>query len=80
MAVELEIGSQITKILLENGAEPVSSKTIHDSAVILAAKKSSRVLPMLLDHINHSQKHLLNAKNSEGTSLIYFIHFYLRIQ
>ncbi|XP_058797110.1 uncharacterized protein LOC131667609 [Phymastichus coffea] len=71
LAVELEVDPQIAKILLDSGAQPISSKAVHDSALILAAKKSSRLLPLLLKYVDRNHK-LLNAKNSEGFAAIHY--------
>lgn len=54
------------KILLEAGAQPVSSELVHDSAIICAAKTSSTTLPLLFKYINRDNSLLLNAKSSEG--------------
>lgn len=67
LAVENDANPQIIKILLENGAKSVSSKPLHDSAVLLAAKTSSKALPMLLNYVRDPEdKKLVNAKNFDG--------------
>ncbi|XP_008205640.1 uncharacterized protein LOC100114518 [Nasonia vitripennis] len=73
LAVEFEMDSQIVKILLDAGAQPVSFKPIHDSAVIIAAKTSSKILHLLLKYITRSNRSLLNRRNSEGLAVIHYL-------
>lgn len=72
LAVEFEVNPQIVKILLDAGAQPVSSKLRHDSALILAARKSSKILSLLIKNINKSNRSLINAKDSEGLAAIHY--------
>ncbi|XP_014211907.1 uncharacterized protein LOC106641858 [Copidosoma floridanum] len=72
LAVDCETDTQIIQLLLNSGAQPVSSKPIHDSAIIIAAKKSSRILPLLFERISQENRSLLNLKNSEGFAAIHY--------
>lgn len=72
LALEFEVNPQIVKILLDAGAQPVSSKLRHDSALILAARKSSKILSELIKNINPSNRSLINAKDSEGLAAIHY--------
>lgn len=72
LAVKHEVNPQIIKILLDAGAEPVSLKSRHDTALILASKNSSKILSLLIKNINESNKSLVNAKDSEGLAAIHY--------
>ncbi|KAJ8683688.1 hypothetical protein QAD02_019480 [Eretmocerus hayati] len=71
LAVEYEVNPQIVQVLLDAGAQPVSSKYMHDSAVHLAAKTSAKILILLLKYVNTDNRLLLNKKDSEGLAPIH---------
>lgn len=72
LAIEFEVNPQIVKILLNAGAKPVSSKLRHDSALILAARTSSKMISLLIRSINESNYSLMNAKDSDGLAPIHY--------
>ncbi|XP_043498086.1 probable serine/threonine-protein kinase ndrD [Polistes fuscatus] len=51
LAVKHDVSNEIVKLLLENGANPVSSKQIHESALIIASKKNHILLPELIRYV-----------------------------
>ena len=69
IAVENEIDPQIVKILLEEGAQPVALKSMHDSAFILASKKAPKYIPLLSKYINEENKIGINLTGSEGKNI-----------
>lgn len=67
LAVQHNASESIVKLLLETGAKPISSEFICDSAVLLASKQSSPLLPLLLNYVTEPQ--LLNREDSSGKHL-----------
>lgn len=68
LAIKYDACSGIVKLLLDAGAQPVRS--IHESAVIIASKQSSSLLPMLISRV--SDPKLFNQFDSEGFAAIHY--------
>lgn len=51
-------------MLLQAGAKPISTQLLRESAVILASKLSSPLLPCLLQYVTDCK--LLNQMDSDG--------------
>ena len=68
LAIKYDICSEIVKLLLDAGAQPVIPKSLHESAVIIASKRSSPLLSMLISRI--SDPKLLDQIDSEGKTNI----------
>lgn len=64
LAIKYDICSDIVKFLLQSGAQPVKMQPLHESALIIAAKQSSRLLPELVNYISNPK--LLDLVDSEG--------------
>ncbi|CAL7942573.1 unnamed protein product [Xylocopa violacea] len=64
LAIKYDASENIVKLLLEAGAKPISSELLHESAVILASKLSSSLLPLLLSYVIEPK--LLNQVDSTG--------------
>lgn len=71
LAIKYDIRSEIVKLLLEAGAQPVMPKYIHESALIIASKQSSPLLSILVKFI--SDLKLLDLTDSEGKIYIYIL-------
>ncbi|XP_024893090.1 uncharacterized protein LOC112468223 isoform X4 [Temnothorax curvispinosus] len=70
LAIKYDACSEIVKLLLDAGAQPVISRSIHESAVIIASKQSSPMLPMLVSRVSNSD--LLNQIDSDGLAAIHY--------
>lgn len=70
LAVKYDVHSEIVKLLLKAGAQPVISKYIHESALIIASKRSSPLLLMLINHVSDSK--LLDQIDSEGFAALHY--------
>lgn len=64
LAIKYDVRSEIVKVLLQAGAQPVIRKPAHESALIIAAKQSSALLPRLVNHVKDLK--LLDQVDSEG--------------
>ncbi|CAD1477449.1 unnamed protein product [Heterotrigona itama] len=70
LAVQHNASESIVNLLLETGAKPISSELICDSAVLLASKQSSPLLPLLLNYVTEPQ--LLNREDSLGLAPLHY--------
>ncbi|KAK1116445.1 hypothetical protein K0M31_019034 [Melipona bicolor] len=70
LAIQHDASESIVKLLLEAGAKPISSEFICDSAVLLASKQSSPLLPLLLNYVTEPQ--LLNREDSSGLAPLHY--------
>lgn len=70
LAIMNEASKDIVKLLLEAGAKPISSKLVHDSAVLLACKQSSPLLSHLLSYVTEPE--LLNREDSTGMAPLHY--------
>ncbi|XP_012226601.2 putative leucine-rich repeat-containing protein DDB_G0290503 [Linepithema humile] len=70
LAIKYDIRSEIVKLLLEAGAQPVIPKCIRESALIIASKQSSPLLPMLIKYISDFK--LLDLIDSEGLAALHY--------
>ncbi|XP_017884299.1 B-cell lymphoma 3 protein homolog [Ceratina calcarata] len=70
LAVKYCSSESIVKLLLDAGAKPITSELLHESAVILASKSSSPLLPLLLDYVTESE--LLNQMDSTGFAPLHY--------
>ncbi|XP_071570098.1 uncharacterized protein [Temnothorax nylanderi] len=70
LAIKYDACSEIVKLLLDAGAQPVISRSIHESAVIIASKQSSPMLPMLVSRVSNSD--LLDQIDSDGLAAIHY--------
>lgn len=68
LAIKYDARSEIVKLLLKAGAQPVIPKYIHESALIIASKRSSPLLSMLIDQVSESK--LLDQIDSEGEIIL----------
>ncbi|KZC14562.1 DNA-binding protein Ets97D [Dufourea novaeangliae] len=74
LAVKSNASKEIVQLLLETGAKPVSLEPIHESAIIIASKLSSPLLPMLLQHVENCV--LLNKVDSIGFAPLHYCALY----
>ncbi|XP_053987758.1 uncharacterized protein LOC128881083 [Hylaeus volcanicus] len=74
LAIKSNASRDIVQLLLEAGAQPVSSELIHDSAVILASKLSSPLLQDLLKYVTDCS--LLNRVDSAGFAPLHYCALY----
>ncbi|KYN38677.1 B-cell lymphoma 3 protein like protein [Trachymyrmex septentrionalis] len=70
LAIKYDVCSEIVKLLLDAGAQPVIPKSLHESAVIIASKRSSPLLSMLVSRI--SDPKLLDQIDSEGLAPLHY--------
>ncbi|KAG5329960.1 BCL3 protein, partial [Acromyrmex heyeri] len=70
LAIKYDVCSEIVKLLLDAGAQPVIPKSLHESAVIIASKRSSPLLSMLVSRI--SDPKLLDQIDSEGLAALHY--------
>ncbi|XP_076757140.1 uncharacterized protein LOC143427117 [Xylocopa sonorina] len=70
LAVKYDASENIVKLLLEAGAKPILSELLHESAVILASKQSSSLLPRLLSYVTEPK--LLNQVDSTGFAPLHY--------
>ncbi|XP_029678807.1 uncharacterized protein LOC115244927 isoform X3 [Formica exsecta] len=70
LAIKYDARSEIVKLLLKAGAQPVIPKYIHESALIIASKRSSPLLSMLIDQVSESK--LLDQIDSEGFAALHY--------
>ncbi|XP_050454283.1 metacaspase-2-like isoform X1 [Cataglyphis hispanica] len=70
LAIKYDARSEIVKLLLKAGAQPVIPKYIHESALIIASKRASPLLPMLIDQVSDSK--LLDQIDSEGFAALHY--------
>ncbi|XP_076683683.1 uncharacterized protein LOC143376834 [Andrena cerasifolii] len=70
LAVKSKASRELVHVLLQAGAKPVSTELLHDSAVLLASKLSSPLLPDLLIHVTDSK--LLNQVDSAGLAPLHY--------
>ena len=70
LAVKTKTSRELVHVLLQAGAKPVSTELVHDSAVLLASKLSSPLLPDLLMHVTDSK--LLNQVDSAGLAPLHY--------
>lgn len=70
LAVKHNVSTEIVKLLLEYGANPVSSKQIHESALIIASKKNYILLPELIKHVTSVE--LLNNVDCMGFAPLHY--------
>ncbi|XP_070157286.1 uncharacterized protein [Polyergus mexicanus] len=70
LAIKYDARSEIVKLLLKAGAQPVIPKYIHESALIIASKRSSPLLSMLIDQV--SELKLLDQIDSEGFAALHY--------
>ncbi|XP_014237360.1 uncharacterized protein LOC106659353 [Trichogramma pretiosum] len=80
IAIEYDINPKIIKVLLKAGAQPVQSKPSHDSAMIIAAKNSSKNLPILCKYIDQNNKTGVNLKGKEGLAAIHYCAIHGNLQ
>ena len=73
LAIKWNASEDIVKLLLKNGANPVSSELLHDSAILLASKCSSPLLPDLVKCVTDSK--LLNQVDSLGFAALHYCAF-----
>ncbi|XP_011864641.1 PREDICTED: uncharacterized protein LOC105560283 isoform X1 [Vollenhovia emeryi] len=70
LAIKYNVSNEIVKLLLNAGAQPVLRRALHESAVIIASKKSSPLLPMLISRVTDSR--LLDEIDSDGYAAIHY--------
>ncbi|XP_031830355.1 uncharacterized protein LOC116426042 [Nomia melanderi] len=70
LAVQSEASNDIVQLLLDEGAKPVLPETAHESAIIIACKSSSSLLPILLQYVTDHE--LLNKVDSNGMAPIHY--------
>lgn len=70
LAVKSKASRELVHVLLQAGAKPVSTELLHDSAVLLASKLSSPLLPDLLMHVTDSK--LLDQVDSAGLAPLHY--------
>ncbi|CAL1679235.1 unnamed protein product [Lasius platythorax] len=70
LAIKYDAHSEIVKLLLKAGAQPVIPKYIHESALIIASKRSSPMLSMLINQV--SDPKLLDQIDSEGLAALHY--------
>ncbi|XP_032684876.1 uncharacterized protein LOC116850561 [Odontomachus brunneus] len=70
LAIKYDVRGDIVKLLLQSGAQPVRMQPLHESALIIAAKQSSTLLPMLVNYV--SDPKLLDQVDSEGFTPLHY--------
>ncbi|XP_076236994.1 uncharacterized protein LOC143180868 [Calliopsis andreniformis] len=70
LAIKFNSSRDIVHVLLEAGANPISAELLHESAIMLASKLSSPLLPDLLKYVTN--KKLLNQVDSEGLAPLHY--------
>ncbi|XP_076652054.1 uncharacterized protein LOC143358644 [Halictus rubicundus] len=70
LAIQTCASEPIVKLLLDAGATPISSKPLHESAIMIACKMSSPLLPLLLQHVKDHE--LLNKVDSTGFAPLHY--------
>ncbi|XP_015176794.1 PREDICTED: putative uncharacterized protein DDB_G0282499 isoform X2 [Polistes dominula] len=70
LAIKHNVSPEIVKLLLEYGANPVSSKQIHESALIIASKESYILLPEIIKHVTSVE--LLNNVDCMGFAPLHY--------
>ncbi|XP_076300423.1 uncharacterized protein LOC143218827 [Lasioglossum baleicum] len=70
LAILTNASEPIVKLLLEAGAKPVTSEPLHESAVIIACKRSSPMLSILLQYVKDQE--LLNKVDSSGLAPLHY--------
>ncbi|XP_046828913.1 probable serine/threonine-protein kinase DDB_G0282963 [Vespa crabro] len=74
LAVKHNVSIEIVKLLLKAGANPVSLKPIHETALIIASKTNSLLLPELVKHVPCIK--LLNNIDSTGFAPLHYCALY----
>ncbi|XP_043259176.1 uncharacterized protein LOC122401240 [Colletes gigas] len=74
LAIKFSASRGIVQVLLEAGAKPIPSELLHESAVILASKMSSALLPDLLKYVTDNK--LLNQVDSAGFAPLHYCVLY----
>ncbi|XP_076631346.1 uncharacterized protein LOC143346769 [Colletes latitarsis] len=74
LAIKFSASRGIVQVLLEAGAKPIPSELLHESAVILASKLSSALLPDLLKYV--TDRKLLNQVDSAGFAPLHYCVLY----
>ncbi|KAK2580522.1 hypothetical protein KPH14_006256 [Odynerus spinipes] len=74
LAIKCNASAEIVTLLLEAGANPASFQRIHDSALILASKANSPLLPELIRYVQSSK--LLNNVDFTGFAALHYCSQY----
>lgn len=78
LAIKYGMRSEIVKLLLDAGAQPAIWKPVHETAVIIASKQSSPLLPSLISRVSDSK--LLDQIDSEGFAAIHYCSIHGNLQ
>ncbi|XP_012153578.2 uncharacterized protein LOC100878432 [Megachile rotundata] len=70
LAVKYNSSEDIVTVLLEAGAKPITSELLHESAILLASKCSSPLLPVFLKYVTYPE--LLNQMDSLGFAALHY--------
>ncbi|XP_043663473.1 putative uncharacterized protein DDB_G0282133 [Vespula pensylvanica] len=70
LAVKYNVSTEIVKLLLKAGANPVSLKPVHESALIIASKTNFPLLPELVKHVSCIK--LLNNMDFTGFAPLHY--------
>lgn len=74
LAIKYDVCKEIVQVLLDAGAQPVVPIYLHESALIIASKQSSPLLPMLVKRVSNHK--LLDQIDSEG-EIVSIRHMYI---
>ncbi|EFN85267.1 B-cell lymphoma 3-encoded protein-like protein [Harpegnathos saltator] len=78
LAIKYDVRGDIVKLLLQSGAQPVILQSLRESALIIAAKRSSALLAMLVNHV--SSPKLLDQVDSEGFAALHYCCKYCDVE
>ncbi|XP_066596040.1 uncharacterized protein [Prorops nasuta] len=70
LAIQYSASDSIIKLLLSKGAQPVLLKAAHESALIIACKKKSHLIPELIKHVSNPA--LLNQMDATGFAPLHY--------
>ncbi|KAL0106430.1 hypothetical protein PUN28_016268 [Cardiocondyla obscurior] len=78
LAIKYDVCHEIVQLLLDSGAQPVTPKSLHESAVIIASKQSSSMLSMLISRVLSPK--LLDQIDSDGFAALHYCSIHGNLQ
>ncbi|XP_020286726.1 uncharacterized protein LOC109856162 [Pseudomyrmex gracilis] len=78
LAIKYDVCKEIVQVLLDAGAQPVVPIYLRESALIIASKQSSPLLPMLVKRVSNHK--LLDQVDSEGYAALHYCSIYGNLQ
>ncbi|KAG8039770.1 hypothetical protein G9C98_000499 [Cotesia typhae] len=71
LAIQHSAQPEVVSLLLKNGANPVSPENAHDSALIIASRITSNLLPQLVQYVSPNNP-AINNVDSEGFTALHY--------